>query len=139
MNAKTRFLSGNIVALALVLTAIILLAGLGIGVVVMEGSKSAQENDNAVAAYYMANSGIEQQIYSVRKDDLSLSLVATASSSYPGNNKWISTTGYEQVGQKLISYLKAEDFAFADLFDPDNLSNIFSTSFLPSSIIFGSS
>lgn len=116
---------GNIVALALVLTSIILLVGIGIGIVVTEGSNRAQEGDSAAAAYYMANSGVEMQLYGVRKDNRTLTEVATASSSYPGGSKWVSTTGYEQTGTKVVQKLDKEQFTFADLFDPDNLASTF--------------
>ena len=116
-------LQGNIVALALVLTAVLLVTGIGISTVVLEGSNRAQEMDKAVAAYYMANSGIEMQLFEIRKDNKTLAQVAGASSTYPGGNKWISTTGYEQSQVKHIDLLPEEEFTFVDLFDPDNIQS----------------
>jgi len=119
---QVRNLSGNIVAMALILTTALLVAGIGIGIVAMEGSARAKEADNAVAAYYMANSGVEMQLYAIRKDNRSLAYVATASSSYPGATKWISTTGFEKSTIKTFALVPKEQFVFIDLFDPDNIA-----------------
>ena len=121
-NLKSTRLNGNIVALAMIMTTTILLAGIGIGIVVMEGSARAKEMDNAVGAYYMANSGIEQQLFGLRKDDKTRAEIAAVSSSYPGGTSWLSTTGIEQTSSKFISTLSEEELSFVDLFDPDQLS-----------------
>lgn len=112
-------LPGNIIALAVILVAMLLLAGFAIGAVVLEGSRRAQEADKAIGAFYMANSGIEMQLYEFRKNRQSLTEVASAVSLYPGGSNWISTTGYEMVNQKIIDFLPEEELAFVDLFDPD--------------------
>lgn len=113
---------GNIIALAIVMVAMVLLAGFAIGSVVLEGSRSSVETDKAVAAYYMADSGIEMQLYDVRKNGLALSSVASSTSLYPGGSSWISTTGYETSTVKTIDYLAQEDLSFVDLFDPDKIN-----------------
>lgn len=115
---------GNIVVMALVLTTTLLVSGIGISIVVMEGTARAKEADNAVAAYYMANAGIEQQLYEIRKNGKTLAEVAAASSSYPGGTSWHSTTGYVTNTSKTIESLEKEQLAFVDLFDPDDLSSI---------------
>ncbi|MFA6160870.1 MAG: hypothetical protein WC766_01690 [Patescibacteria group bacterium] len=113
---------GNITAFAIVLVAMLLLVGMGIGTVVLEGSRRAVETNNAVGAYYMANSGIEMQLFDVRKNNMALANVALASSLYPGGSAWQSTTGYELSSIKNIAYLGEEDLSFVDLFDPDKLN-----------------
>lgn len=114
---------GNIVALALTLVSLLLMLGAAIGVMVMEGSKRAQEMDRAIGAYYMANAGIEQQLYGIRKENKTLAQVASASSTYPGATKWISTTGFDTPATKTFTTLGQEQLAFVDLFDPDNISS----------------
>lgn len=116
-------LQGNIVALALILTSAILIAAIGVGIVVMQGSVQSRTMDKAVAAYYMANSGIELQLFGIRKDNRTLTEMAAASNIYPGGTSWESTTALEQTGVKTISYLPEEELAFLDLFDPDDLSS----------------
>lgn len=115
-------LTGNITALAMIMMAMVLLVGIAVGVVVLEGSRRAVETDRAVGAYYMANSGIEMQLYDVRKNGLRLSAVATSTSLYPGGSSWRSTTGYETSTVKVVSQLGEEELSFVDLFDPDRLN-----------------
>lgn len=119
---KSKFLLGNIVALALILTAAILISAMGIGIVVMQGVEQARTMDKSIAAYYMANSGIELQLFGIRKDNRTLADMAGASNAYPNGTSWLSTTGYEQTGIKRIAYLPEEELAFIDLFDPDDIS-----------------
>jgi len=122
VQRTTSKLPGNIVAMALILTTTLMIAGIGIGIVALEISARAKDADNAVAAYYMANSGVEMQLYAIRKDNKTLSSVATASSSYPGGTKWISTTGFEKSFLKTFATVPKEQFVFIDLFDPDNIA-----------------
>ncbi|MDF1496589.1 MAG: hypothetical protein P1P90_00835 [Patescibacteria group bacterium] len=119
----SKFVSGNIVALALILTSAILISAIGVGIVVMQGVEQSRNMDKSVAAYYMANSGIELQLFGIRKDNRTLTDMAAAASVYPGGTSWESTTGLEQTGVKRISYLPEEELAFIDLFDPDDISS----------------
>lgn len=115
-------LRGNITALAMIMMSMVLLVGIAVGVVVLEGSRRAVETDRAVGAYYMANSGIEMQLYDVRKNGMRLSAVATSTSLYPGGLSWRSTTGYETSTVKTIHRLGEEELSFVDLFDPDQIN-----------------
>lgn len=123
----SKFLPGNIVALALILTSAILITAIGVGIVVMQGVKQSRTMDKAVAAYYMANSGIELQLFGIRKDGRTLATMASASNTYPGGTGWQSTTGLEPTGVKNIPYLPEEELAFVDLFNPDNISETSNT------------
>ncbi|MDD5726334.1 MAG: hypothetical protein PHC53_02885 [Patescibacteria group bacterium] len=126
-------LRGNITAFAIILVAMVLLLGIAVGVVVLEGSRRAIETDRAIGAYYMANSGIEMQLYDVRKNNAKLSAESTAASIYPGGSSWKSTTGYETSTVKTIPLLGEEELSFVDLFDPDNIgqqSNVASASLI---------
>jgi hypothetical protein len=107
--------------LAIVMVAMLLLVGISIGIVVLEGSNRANETDRAIGAYYMSNSGIEMQLYDVRKNNLKLADVAAEGSQYPGGSSWISTTGYETSTVKVIPSLGLEELSFVDLFDPDTI------------------
>lgn len=113
---------GNILPLALIMTLTILLAGIGIGTVVLEGSRRAKAMDNSVAAYYMADSGIERQLYEVRKNNQTVDYLNTLGGSYFNGGSWVSTGAYEPVTSKKISVVSTSSFAVIDLFDPDNLT-----------------
>src|SRR5690349_20883476 len=113
---------GNILPLALLLTFMMLLAGIGIGTVVLEGSMRAKDTDESVSAYYMADSGIERQLYEIRKNNASLPDVASISSEYPNAGLWVSTAALEQSMQKVIPVIPEHDLSVIDIFEPDNLS-----------------
>lgn len=113
---------GNILPLALLMTFTMLLAGIGIGTVVLEGSQRAKDTDDSVSAYYMADSGIERQLFELRKHAATLADIAAVSSTYPNGESWVSTAGVEQSPQKIIPSVTETDFSVVDLFDPDALS-----------------
>lgn len=112
---------GNILPLALMMTFTILLAGLGIGIVVLEGSQRARDTDQSVSAYYMADSGVERQLFEIRKRSQTLAYVASISSGYPNAGAWVSTAGLEQTTQKVVPVISDSNFSVVDLFEPDNL------------------
>ncbi|MBI4139155.1 hypothetical protein HY479_03330 [Candidatus Uhrbacteria bacterium] len=112
---------GNILPLALIMTFTILLAGIGIGTVVLEGSQRARDTDDSVSAYYMADSGIERELFEIRKRNQTAAFAAGLASSYPNAGAWASTSALEQADQKVFSLIAAEDFRVIDLFDPDSL------------------
>lgn len=114
--------SGNILPLALIMMMIILMGGIGIGIVVMEGSKRAAESDQAVSAYYMADSGVEKQLYEVRKNFQTLAYVNALGLDYGDGRKWVSTGGLEPTVSKTITRVTTSSFAVLDLFDPDDIA-----------------
>ncbi len=113
---------GNILPLALIMTLTILLAGIGIGTVVLEGSQRARATDASVGAYYMADSGIERQLYEVRKNSQTLAYVNTLGGSYFNGGSWASTGGLESATVKRFQEVSTSSFAVVDIFDPDNLT-----------------
>ncbi len=118
-----RNLAGNILPLALIVTFTIVLAGVGIGTVVLEGSSRAREIDDSVAAYYMADSGIERELFELRKREATLQDVAALSSQYPNAGTWKSTAAIETADQKTFETISQGDFHVVDLFDPNNLGS----------------
>jgi hypothetical protein len=115
---------GNILPLALVMTLMIFLAGLGIGTVVLDGSRRALETDRSVSAYYMADSGIERQLYEVRKVGTPTADLANVSSTYPNGNSWKFAGEYAAETEKIIPQITTSTFEVVDLFDPDNVGPV---------------
>ena len=113
---------GNILPLALIMMMILLMGGIGIGIVVMEGSKRAAESNDSVTAYYLADSGVEKQLYEIRKNNQTLAYVNTLGGTYFNGGRWVSTGGLEQPVSKTITQVTTSSFAVLDLFDPDNVS-----------------
>ncbi len=118
---------GSILPLALIMTATILMAGIGIGSVVLQGSRLAQKTDESVGAYYMADSGVERQLYEIRKNNQTLDYVKTLDQTtpptYPGAMKWVSTAALEaNLFSKTFPLVTTSSFAQLDLFDPDHMN-----------------
>jgi hypothetical protein len=118
-----KFLRANILPLALVITATMLIAGLSLGIVVLEGLNRTAETDASMVAYYAADAGIERQLYEVRKRDARIADLASMGASYVNGSKWdAATSGFITTQSKVFHVLNEGDFQFVDLFDPDNIS-----------------
>jgi len=114
---------GNILPLAIIMTTMVLLAGIGIGTVVLQGSQRAVETDQSVSAYYMADSGIERQLYEVRKKDATAASLATIpKTTYPNSGTWSYFGGFATTSTKSVSSIATSSFEVLDIFDPDNVS-----------------
>ena len=113
---------GSILPLALIMILTIVLAGIGIGTVVLQGSQRARDTDASVAAYYMADSGIERQLLEVRKNNQTVDYLNTLGGSYGNGGTWVSTGAYEPTTSKKFTQVSTSSFAIIDLFDPDKLN-----------------
>jgi hypothetical protein len=118
-----KFLRANILPLALVITATILVAGLSLGIVVLEGLNRTAETDASMVAYYAADAGIERQLYEVRKRNARIADLSSMGASYVNGSEWeAATSGFITTQSKVFHVLNEGDFQFVDLFDPDNIS-----------------
>ncbi len=117
--------AGNILPLSLIMMLIILMAGIGIGIVVLEGSRQSQSTDQSVTAYYMADSGVERQLYEVRKDNQSSDYVNGLSAPYFNGGRWVSTGALELPTSKTFDTIATSSFAVLDLFNPDDMTRTF--------------
>ncbi|MBP9864750.1 hypothetical protein KBC54_04895, partial [Patescibacteria group bacterium] len=120
-----RLIPGNVLPLALIMTMTILMAGIGIGSVVLEGSHRSREAVDSVAAYYMADAGIERQLFEIRKNNQSVDyldkLGVIKYPNYPNESSWKPSGFIEPTSNKTFSSIATSSFAVVDLFNPDNL------------------
>lgn len=112
---------GSILPFALIMTLMILLAGVALGNIVLEGVLRAQDTDASVGAYYLADSGIERQIFEIRKNGQTLGFVKGLGGIMPDGTRWISTAGLEPATSKIIPVIATSSFSVLDLYDPDNI------------------
>src|SRR5512133_113510 len=114
---------GNILPLALVITATILLAGVTLGIIVIESLNRSVETDNSVVAYYSADAGIERQLYAVRKENVTIASLDAMTDTFTNGSAWTSENGshYVTTDVKIFPSVKKEDVQYVDLYDPDNL------------------
>lgn len=118
-----KMLKGNILPLALVITATILLAGVTLGVVVIESLNRSVDTDNSIMAYYSADAGIERQLYALRKQTATVASLNAMTASFPNSSSWASESGshYVTTNVKVFSTVTSTDVQFVDLYDPDYL------------------
>jgi len=108
--------------LALVIMSSILLAGIGLGMVVLDSVRRSADTDASMVAYYAADAGIERQLYELRKKRARVLDLTTLGSSYANGSAWTaSNAGFLQTLSKFFLVINKGDFQFVDLFDPDNV------------------
>jgi hypothetical protein len=114
---------GDILPLALVMMTTILLAGLGVGIVVMEGLRRSADTDAAMTAYYAADAGVERQLYELRKRSATVGSLQGLSGTFSNGSGWAAASStYLQALSKTFFLIPEDDFQFVDLFDPDNIA-----------------
>jgi hypothetical protein len=114
---------GNILPLALVIMTSILLAGLGLGIVVLDGLRRTADTDASMVAYYAADGGIERQLYDLRKLSYAVTTLGTLSGSFSNGSSWqAATSGFLQTTSKTFPVVKQGDYQFVDLYNPDNVN-----------------
>lgn len=117
-----KYLRANILPLALVITATILIAGISLSIIVLESLKRTAETDASMVAYYAADAGIEKQLYEVRKNNVAVADLSALNDSYANGSAWqAASSGFIQLQSKIFPVLNEGDFQFVDLFDPDNI------------------
>lgn len=117
-----RLFRANILPLALVITATILIAGLSLGMIVLESLQRTAETDASMVAYYAADAGIEEQLYEVRKLKTPIEDLSVLGETFGNGSAWeAATSGFIQTTAKAFPELQEGDFQFVDLFDPDKI------------------
>lgn len=117
-----KFLRANILPLALVMTAAILLGGVTLGIILIGTLRRSAETDDSMVAYYAADAGIERQLYEVRKKNTLIGDLASLNGSFSNGSTWesASSSRFAVSDEKLFPEILEGDFQFVDLFDPDN-------------------
>ncbi len=113
---------GSILPFAVIMTGMILLAAIAIGTVVLSGVKRAKDTDASVGAYALADSGVERQLFEIRKNNRTLADVNTLGATYPDGSSWVSTGSLEPATQKIVPIIPTSTFAVLDLFNPDDIT-----------------
>lgn len=119
MPGKT--LRGNILPLALVMTVAILLGGVTLGLIIVQGLQRAARTDDSTISYYVADAGIEKQLFEVRKNNANIEDLGTMGGTFSNGGEWESADAsrFVTTDEKVFSELNNGDFQFVDLFDPD--------------------
>jgi hypothetical protein len=114
---------GNILPLALVMMTSILLAGLGLGIVVLDGLRRTADTDASMVAYYAADAGIERQLYDLRKLSSPVSALSGLNGAFSNSASWqAASSNFLSTTFKTFPIVKQGDYQFVDLYNPDNVN-----------------
>ena len=103
--------------LSLLVLSGVVVAGFTVGDLLLRDFMRTRRTDEAVTAFYAAESGIEQGLYAIRKTDAQL-LDLAGSEVLPNNSSYLRTVT-DEVPLLTVSLLKEDSFS-VDLFNPDN-------------------
>lgn len=137
LNAKVQ--NGNVLLLALLVMASVMTAGLAIGAIIINEIRQARNIDFSSIAYYAAESGVEQALYKLRKEDAVLVCPGTSScdengfctspdkeaclrseGSLTNQSSWSRTVTDKELS--IYGKLKKNETLQVDLYDPDNIT-----------------
>lgn len=118
-----RSFRGNVLPLALVIMASILLAGIGLGITVLNSIRRSADIDASMVAYYAADAGLERQLYELRKNAAAVSALQSLSATLSNNSTWVAASStFLQTNIKLFPETASTTLQVVDLFNPDNVS-----------------
>jgi len=113
----------SVLLLALLMMSGMIMAGLGLGTLVVNEIKQARNIDNSVIAFYMADLGGEESLYHIRKTD-------EAFTEIKNKLEPEKDVGGGKVQRKLddsepyiFTNLKENEDLYIDLYDPDNINS----------------
>lgn len=118
-----RIRQGNILPLALIVTATILIAGMGLATIVLDSIRRSADNDAAMLAYYAADGGVERQLYAIRKQFTTVTSTQLLTSTFSNGAMWnAANSTYLQASMKFFPTTPSTSLQILDLYDPDNLN-----------------
>lgn len=121
-NSFTKFnkdQSGNILLLALLIMSGIVGAGVTLATIVISQIRQGSNIESSLVAYYAAESGVEKNLYDIRKTDTPWKNMEDLSGEL-GKASW--TSKIESREKQIFRDLKQNDTLQVDLFDPDQIS-----------------
>ena len=113
------FHRGNVLLLVLLVLSGVLITGFTLGDLLLRDFQQSKRIDEGTAAFYSAESGIEDGLYKLRKTDATLASLQ-GNSSLPNNSSYVRSMS-DSV-PTLIMSLNVNDFVNIDLYDPDDAS-----------------
>ncbi|MCK5459894.1 hypothetical protein KAI52_02165 [Candidatus Parcubacteria bacterium] len=107
--------SGTVILLGVIITMIILIIGSGISVLVISEIKQSRSFDKSVTAYYLAEYGVEDGLYEVRKRGKSINNINESNVS-AANGSW-SRTGSDKRDEVATNLLSNNEYILVNLYD----------------------
>ncbi len=111
--------SGVLMLLAVVMTSVLLIAGIIIATLAIREARLASSSDRALISYYGAETALEESVYRIMKageDPLSLD---GAQGNFADDGEW-ELTAYDTSNEFVVDYLPAGASEELDLYNRDN-------------------
>jgi len=110
---------GTVLLLALLMMASMVVAGVGMGHLILNQLKQAILVDNSVTAYYAADAAIESSLYKYRALGIDLGSLPT-SGTLDNGAEW--TIEFDSLRSDITTNIAENQTYQVDIFDPDDLS-----------------
>lgn len=114
-NLKTQ--SGTVILLGIIITTIILIIGTGVSVLVISEIKQSNSIDKSAMAYYLAEYGVEDGLYEVRKRGKNINTI-NKNDVLSIKKSW-SRTASDKRDEVIDNLLEDQDKIFINLYDFD--------------------
>jgi hypothetical protein len=123
-RVRVPFLRGDVLPLALIILATIVIGAFTFGFVILQGLLRTRDLDASTVAYYAADAGVERQLYAVRKENANVASLGSMGAAYANGSSWAAAgSGFKTTNAKFFSSINDGDFQFVDLFNPDSLNS----------------
>ncbi|MCK4744553.1 hypothetical protein KAS41_00625 [Candidatus Parcubacteria bacterium] len=109
--------SGTVILLGIIITMVILIIGSGISVLVISEIKQSGNIDKSATAYYLAEYGLEDGLYEIRKRGKSINNIDESNVS-AASGSW-SRTASDKRDDVAIDLLSNNEYTFINLYDFD--------------------
>ncbi|MEA2065414.1 MAG: hypothetical protein U9O66_03950 [Patescibacteria group bacterium] len=109
--------SGTVILLGIIITMVILIIGTGVSVLVISEIKQSKSVDKSITAYYLAEYGVEDGLYEVRKRGKSINNINENDISV-GNGTY-SRTAFDKKDEIVVDLLKNNEYILINLYNSD--------------------
>lgn len=113
--------SGSVLLLALLVMSTIMAASVGLASIVISEIRQSRSIDNAILAYYGAESGVEESLYKIRKEGKPIDDLVVEKELSNGVEWYIESDDISNMVNKIsVPELKKDRFIEIDIYNPDS-------------------
>lgn len=119
MKDKISKQSGSVLLLALLVMSTIMAASVGLASIVISEIRQSRSIDNAILAYYGAESGVEESLYKIRQEKKTIADLVKDEELSNGVSWQVRPSDVSNMVDKIsVAELKKEQFIEIDIYDP---------------------
>jgi hypothetical protein len=110
--------SGSLLLMSILILSGIMTAASSVGIITIQSLKQSSLIDNGIHAFYAAESGVEDALYEIRKNETATATVNGGTGFLSNSSRW-SRTVSTTITQR-VSDIDENDFWHIDLYNPDS-------------------